>query len=173
MIGDHKDALLSVVLLGAATLIQSTLLGAVAVKGVIPDIALIALVFVSVRRGSMAGQIVGFVAGLAEDLVGLSPLGFHALNRTVVGFLSGLFYGSIFVDPIFMPAILVLSATLIQRLISAIVLTVFNVEPIGAVPHLRTMGIELVYNVVLTPFLFAALNGLPGFLKPREKRKAP
>ena len=63
--------------------------------GVKPDLQLILVVFLALRRGSMSGQIAGFVGGLLEDVVTLSPLGFHAIVKALVGFCAGLPYGLI------------------------------------------------------------------------------
>ena len=89
---DHRPVILTILLLGAVVLLQTTVLGIVAVGGVTPDLQLILLVFLALRRGSMSGQLAGFAGGLLEDLVSLAPLGFHALVRTLVGFTSGLLH---------------------------------------------------------------------------------
>ena len=86
MADNRKPLIVSLLLLGAAVLLQTTLLPFVAIRGVKPDLALIILVFVSIRKGAMTGQISGFAAGIMEDFLSLSPLGFHAFFRTCVGF---------------------------------------------------------------------------------------
>jgi rod shape-determining protein MreD len=72
---DTRATVLATILCGVAIVIQSTLLHWVALRGVKPDLALIVLVFVSVRRGSMTGQITGFASGILEDLLSLAPVG--------------------------------------------------------------------------------------------------
>ncbi|MCK5007202.1 MAG: rod shape-determining protein MreD, partial [Spirochaetales bacterium] len=73
---DLKAFLLSSGLIAVAVVLQSTLLHWVAVRGVIPDLGLIVLVFVAIRRGSMTAQLSGFASGVVEDVLSLSPLGF-------------------------------------------------------------------------------------------------
>lgn len=167
---DLKAFLLSSGLIALAVVLQSTLLHWVAVRGVIPDLGLIVLVFVAIRRGSMTAQLSGCVSGVVEDVLSLSPLGFHAFIRTVVGFLYGLTEGGIFVDPILMPVLLVVIATIFKALISSLLVVFLSIPAAGFAVFAGPLWIELGYNAVLAPFLFAAL-GLLKALKPRDKER--
>jgi rod shape-determining protein MreD len=165
---DLKAFLLSTGMIALAIVLQSTLLHWVAIRGVIPDVGLIILVFVAIRRGSMTAQLSGFATGVIEDLLSLSPLGFHAFMRTVIGFLYGLTVGSIFVDPILMPVLLTVIATLFKALVSSVLVTFLSIPAEGFRVFAGPLWIELGYNAVLAPFLFALL-GLLKVLKPQNK----
>jgi len=167
---DLKAFLLSSGLIALAVVLQSTLLHWIAVRGVIPDLGLIVLVFVAIRRGSMTAQLSGFVSGVVEDVLSLSPLGFHAFIRTVVGFLYGLTEGGIFVDPILMPVILIIIATIFKALISSLLVAFLSIPAAGFGVFTGPLWIELGYNAVLAPFLFAALGLLKAF-KSRDKER--
>ncbi len=167
---DSKAFLLSSGLIALAIVLQSTLLHWVAVRGVIPDLGLIVLVFVAIRRGSMTAQLSGFASGVVEDVLSLSPLGFHAFIRTMVGFLYGLTVGSIFVDPILMPVVLIIIATLLKALISSLLVAFLSIPAAGFGVFAGPLWIELGYNAVLAPFLFALLR-LFKPLKPRDKER--
>lgn len=165
---DLKTFLLSTGMIALAVVLQSTLLHWVAIRGVIPDLGLIILVFVAIRRGSMTAQLSGFATGVVEDFLSLSPLGFHAFIRTLVGFLYGLTVGSIFVDPILMPVILTIIATLFKALISSVLVSFLSIPAEGFSVFTGPLWIEMGYNAVLAPFLFALL-GLFKVLKPQKK----
>jgi len=165
---DLKAFLLSSGMIALAVVLQSTLLHWVSIRGVIPDLGLIILVFVAIRRGSMTAQLSGFATGVVEDFLSLSPLGFHAFMRTVVGFLYGLTVGSIFVDPIFMPVLLTIVATLFKALISSLLVSFLSIPAEGFSVFTGPLWIEMGYNAVLAPFLFALL-GLFKVLKPQNK----
>ena len=165
---DLKAFLLSSGMIAAAIVLQSTLLHWVAIRGVIPDLGLIILVFVAIRRGSMTAQLSGFATGVVEDVLSLSPLGFHAFVRTVVGFLYGLTVGSIFVDPILMPVVLTIIATLFKALISSLLVSFLAIPAEGFSVFTGPLWIEMGYNAVLAPFLFALL-GLLKVFKPQNK----
>ena len=163
-----KTIVVATLLLGAAVLLQSTLLRWVALMGVKPDLALIVLVFVAVRRGSMSAQVPGFLSGLLQDVLSLAPLGFNALLRTMIGFFYGLTAGSIFVDPVLMPVLLTLVATLLKGLVSSLAVVLFRIPAPGFQIFTGPLWIEMGYNAVLAPFLFAPLR-LLRVLAPREK----
>lgn len=168
---DMQAFLTSAGLMLAAVVLQSVVLGWVAIRDVRPDLALIVLVFTAVRRGSLTAQAGGFVSGFVEDLLSLSPMGFHALFRLAIGFLYGLAEGSLFVDPILMPVLLAAVATLLKGLISSLTVAIFSVAAAGFRVFAGPLWIELAYNAVLAPFLFALLSLLRP-LRPRDKERA-
>jgi rod shape-determining protein MreD len=168
---DFRVTLFTVLFLAIAVVLQSTVLGKIAIGGVRPDIALIVLVFASLRRGSMVGQVSGFASGILEDFMSVSPLGFHPLMRTVIGYVYGIFAGNVFVDPFLMPMILTVIATLIKGLLSGLISAVFGIASSGFLYFAGRIWIEVGYNAVLSPFLFALLNLLKIF-KQAEKEGA-
>ena len=154
--------------MGVVVLLQTTALGIVAVRGVTPDLLLILLVFLALRRGSMSGQIAGFAGGLLEDLVSLAPFGFHALVRTLVGYSSGMLHGLIRTSAVAVP-LLIFTASVVKGLASALLGLVFDIHPDLHLLEGR-FWIEAAYSAVLAPFLFALL-GRVRLLRP-SKREA-
>ncbi|HVP18717.1 MAG TPA: rod shape-determining protein MreD, partial [Spirochaetia bacterium] len=61
---DVRVTIFTILALVVCALLQSTLLNRIAIRGVRPDLALIVLIFVSMRRGSMVGQVSGFASGI-------------------------------------------------------------------------------------------------------------
>jgi rod shape-determining protein MreD len=170
---EFRIFLLTVFLLVVAVLLQSTILNRVAIATVKPDLALIILVFVSLRRGSMIGQTSGFFSGILEDFMsaapfGFYPLGFHPLMRAVIGYLYGLLSGKVFVDPFMMPMVLTAVATLIKGVVAGLLSTVFGFSSSGFLYFTGRLWIEVGYNAVLSPFIFALL-GLFRIFKQAEK----
>ncbi len=168
---DLKAIVASFVIMAACVTLQSTILGKIAILGVRPDLALIVLVFVALRRGSLTAQVSGFAAGVVEDLVSASPVGFHMLLRTLIGFLYGIFSGNVFVDPVLMPIVLTIAATIIKGLISGLVSLLFGLQASGFMYFAGRLWIEAGYNALAAPFLFALLNLLKVF-KQAEKEGA-
>ncbi len=61
-----------------------------------PDFILILVVFVSSRYGRIVGILLGFTAGLAQDVTGaLSLLGANALPKSIVGYIVGTLNGNL------------------------------------------------------------------------------
>ena len=74
-----------------AVVLQTAVLGQVAVDGVAPDVALVLVIAAALVRGPEFGAWVGFLAGV---LVDLAPPADHLVGRwalafVVVGFLAG------------------------------------------------------------------------------------
>lgn len=83
---------------GALTLlvlvIQTTLVRYMAVGGLTPDLVLIWVVMIAIRRGQIPATVAGFCTGLVLDLLSGNDgmLGLAALSKTIAGFLAGYFY---------------------------------------------------------------------------------
>ena len=158
----------SLILLITAVILESTLLHRIKISNVIPDLSLIILVYIAYRKGSMTGQVSGFITGLTEDFLSISPLGLNAFIKTFIGFIYGIIRGNVFVDPLLMPILLVAVATLIKALLTAVLGLVFPIPQITVQFFTHDLWIAIVYNSLLSPFLFALLNLIKA-LKPREK----
>jgi rod shape-determining protein MreD len=155
---DLRVTVATVLAMVICILLQSTILGTIAIRGVRPDLALIVLIFVAIRRGSMVGQVSGFATGFLEDLMNVSPLGFHSLLRTAIGYLYGLLSGNVFIDPILMPIILTVVATILKGILAGIISAIFGIAASGFITFTGRLWIEVGYNGVIAPFLFALLN---------------
>ena len=155
---DLRVTVFTIVALVICILLQTTILGRIAIRGVRPDLAMLVLVFVSMRRGSMVGEVSGFATGFLEDLMNVSPLGFHSLLRTVIGYLYGLLSGNVFIDPFLMPIVLAVVATILKGILSGIISAIFGLAASGFITFTGRLWIEVGYNGVIAPFLFALLN---------------
>ncbi len=150
---------------------QSTIMQRIAVFGVVPDAALVVLVFCSIRNGSMEGQVSGFLSGLAFDPISGSPLGFNVLIRTVIGHLYGVFHQKFFIDAFVGPFVLLFTATLLKAGLGALLGLAFP----GSIALHAAMGrsvlLEALYNSLLAIPLFLILGLLKGlFLTEGRKR---
>ncbi len=74
---------------GAVLLLRSTLLAALAGRGVVLDALAFATVLWALRHGASWGSSFGFVIGLAADLDSAHWLGRHALALTLIGYAMG------------------------------------------------------------------------------------
>jgi rod shape-determining protein MreD len=162
-------ALYGSLVIGGIAVLQSTVLRFIEIADVAPDLALIVVIFLANKNGSMAGQISGFVAGATLDVLGLSPLGYYALVYTVLGALLGLSRGKMFVDPIFVPVVLAIAAMLVKAALALLVAGLFGIEGIREHVFSSKYVIEIVYTGLLGPVLFALL-GLAPWLQPDRRR---
>jgi rod shape-determining protein MreD len=80
----------AVILIGALVL-QQTLARWLAVGNVRPDLTLIALTAVALRRGPLAGLYAGLFLGLLQDVYTVDALGAGVLAKSIVGYAMGFF----------------------------------------------------------------------------------
>lgn len=163
-----RFVLVSTLVLVIALLLQSTVLDHAAIAGVKPDLALIVLVFVAVQGGSTVGQLSGFAAGLVQDLLSLPPLGVGALVRTTIGFVYGKLQGALASSSVLASVTLVVTATVAKAALTWLVTSLLAPEFRAGL----TVGslIELGYNAVLAPLLFAGLGRIRA-LQAADKRE--
>lgn len=76
-------------LLGTGLVVHAALAPHVAIRGMAPDVLLVALVAVAAVRGERAGAAFGFATGLGADLFLATPLGTSALAYTLLGHVVG------------------------------------------------------------------------------------
>jgi rod shape-determining protein MreD len=89
-----KDFLTDVLLSLLIVVIQTTLVRFVAIADITPDLPLLWVIVIAIRRGQIAGTVAGFSIGLLLDLLSGSDsmLGLSALTKTASGFVAGYFY---------------------------------------------------------------------------------
>ena len=159
-----RSVLLSTALLIACIFAQSTWFGGIAVFGVVPDLSLIVLIWLSYKNGQVEGPISGFLAGLAEDFLSTSPLGFHAFVKTAVAALTAVLHGSFFIDRLLLPILLGIAGTIVKALAVGLLYLIF-----GSSMHAysfvdKVLWIEAAYNGILAPAVFLILSPLNRFL---------
>ena len=145
-------------------IIETALLSNISFLPVVPDLALLILLYVSFYNGSISGEVNGFFSGLILDFLSISPLGLNSLLRTIIGFIVGCFKDFINVDTVFFPAVLAAIATFMKALLLVIVSFFFGGKI--AVYHFTEsiFWIELCMNTVLAPMMFAFLRLFPSWL---------
>lgn len=164
-----KIAISSAFLIGCIVL-QSTLFSYIAIYEVIPNLYLIYLVFTSFNNGGLHGTACGFITGLVEDAISISPLGFHGIIKTLIGSLYGTFNGVVILDGIFMPMIFVFFATVLNRILAFGVVSLFHLSiPVHSV-FSRYFLIEIAYNTLLTPLVFLIADKIRNLIYPRRYR---
>ena len=141
-------------ILGMLLLLQTTVLSYLVVAGVKPDVLLVVFVVLATLNGSFKSQIVGFVLGLAIDMVSLAPLGFHAFLFALAGYIFGLGSGKVYFDPLVMPALLGFLATLYYAVAGFLLSFIFRLgDPWNSWFHMGLV-FQLILNIVLTPFVY-------------------
>lgn len=72
-----------------AVVFQLTVADRLAILDIRPDLTVLAVVLLGLRRGPMVGTLVGLLIGLLQDLLVPATLGMHVLAKSILGNLSG------------------------------------------------------------------------------------
>ncbi|MCF7938351.1 MAG: rod shape-determining protein MreD [Spirochaetales bacterium] len=163
-----RRVLISALIMAGIVVLKSTLLADFTLFQVQPDFVLIVLIVVSLRKGAFVGETSGFLVGLVEDMMSISPPGFYASIRLITGFLYGLIRNNIFIDPVLMPMLIVIAGTILKGLLAGIIGSIFAIESINVDLLGSQFWIEAGLNAVLAPFLFAVLKMIPFFEQDKD-----
>ena len=74
-------------------LVQTGVIRFLSIGGIVPDLVLLWVAALAIRRGQIPATSAGFLLGLAQDILsGDGMLGLSALTKTLAGFIAGYFY---------------------------------------------------------------------------------
>ena len=146
-------------LLVVAGLVQVAWLARVEISGAILDPLLPIAVAVGILRGAESGGAVGLAAGLLQDLLGGGPLGVNGLTKMVVGFASGLFERSIYIENPLLPAVATFAGTLLSEFLLLAVGQITGLSGSTAASAPRALT-QAVMNGALAPVLFHGIKGI-------------
>jgi rod shape-determining protein MreD len=140
-------------------LIETAILANITYIPAVPDIMLIAVMYLALKNGALIGETTGFISGLLIDFISASPLGLNCLVRTIAGYLCGLFSRTLNSTGILIPAVLGFCITIIKVFILNIVAFFF---PQGSILMYNFFSIQFVaelgLNTIIAPILFALFS---------------
>jgi len=165
----RKNIIWIVVVVGAA-LVQTTVLEYARLMGVLPDLAVLLVVYYALTGGIERAMLTGAIAGLFLDVASNAVIGHHVLCLTIVGYIAGRIGTRLVTD---IPAVKVGIVFLIGVLNGLLYVGVEYVQE----PEFRAVYdiIALVvptafYSALVTPFLFFVLDRFEPSDKPKKRR---
>ena len=106
-----------ILLLVLAFTLQTTLVDAIKVWSIKPDLLIVALSFIALRSGSVVGAYMGLGVGLFQDIYQPADLGVNALAKSLIGAGLGYSHTRMVADSIQVQAALVFGAVICHDLI--------------------------------------------------------
>jgi rod shape-determining protein MreD len=143
-----------------ALLLQGSVLARMSFLGAKPDLVLVVVVCFALSDGPAAGMGAGFGAGLVADLLGTHTLGLLALVYCVVGYAGGVIRSYFDRLATFTPMLVIGGLTAVAVLMYSGLGALLGDPRISAEPVARSLLLTSLYDVVLTPFVFAAVTAL-------------
>lgn len=130
----------------------------ISINGISPNFFIIVVVIAAMIEGSNQGAVVGFIGGLAYDLIGIGPIGPAALVLSITGYLVGLLAQHLFAEGWLLPITVLGIASLFSELIYLIVSAVMG----SSVPFFTALYAFVlptaVYTTVIAVLLFPPIS---------------
>ena len=143
-----------------AALIQTAWLVRMPIAGAVIDPLLVLAVATGILRGAESGAVIGLAGGLLQDLLGGGPLGMHGLSKMAVGFSSGLFERSIYIENPFLPAVAAFAGTFLGEALLNITGVVTDLGPVSLLNAVPRVLVQAVLNSAIAPPLFRLIRAL-------------
>lgn len=165
-----KTILSSSVIVSVLLFIQTTWLRNGVIAGVVPDFALLVIIWVAYKNERSIGSITAFVSGTVCDILSSAPLGYFSFLYVIPAYLISLLNRLISMDSIFVPFLMGFLATVLKALGSVALSLFFGPSVLNAYSFADAhLWIEAALNGVLAPPIYLLLNKTGNFLIARQK----
>ncbi len=154
------NILIHVAIVLVTLLLQSTVLSALPLWGVYPDLILVVVVAFSLFNGPVFGARFGFVGGLGLDLMIGEMVGLNAVTKMLVGAVIGAMAEKLYKENYLVPFLSVVAATLLDQLLYWLGATAFGMVIPWSYAFHRVVGPLSLYNGVLILIVYVRLHYL-------------
>jgi len=134
----------------SAIFFQSTLFASYSIKGVVPDLVLVFVIFYALLNGAEKGARYGLICGLLEDLYAGRFIGMNALSKTVTAYIIGRLQHRVFTENVAVSIFSVIIGSLLNAFILIIVALIYFAAFNVTISLFINIFYQVIYNVVLT-----------------------
>lgn len=146
---------------------QLALVRRIAVFGIQPDLSILLVVLLALRRGPIGGTLLGFAIGLLQDLLVPETLGMNALAKSIVGWAVGKLSRQLAMDSPVLYFALMVVAVLAHDLVYLVCLTRLDVGRLLTVYFTHSVPAAL-YTGVLSVIVGVVATVLHQSILPRS-----
>lgn len=139
----------TLVVVAIALLVQVTVILDIRIDGASPEVMFLLPIAAGIVAGPIEGATVGFVAGIAADLLTPTPLGMTALVGTLVGFAVGAISGGVVRDLRGLPTLVALGASVVAVMLYAVLGAVLGESQFLHVDLAVVVAVVAVANAIL------------------------
>lgn len=152
-----------------AVAIQSTVLVQATILRVVPQLVLVVVVAFAYLDGERVGVVTGFFGGLFLDLLPPdSILGLTALVYTLIGYTVGSARYFTPSESVWSPVLLVAGASIASEVGYAGLSIILGEEWVSLVFTAKVAGLVILYNTLLTPFVFPLVKRIANKVRPER-----
>lgn len=150
------------------SLLQTAIFSHISFFMVLPDLALLTVIYIAISNGSLTGLVCGFIAGFLSDFLSAAPIGLNSFIFTLAGYFVGRFYGLYNLNKIIFPCVLGGLSFLFKALL-LFVLKLFFGQNIHTYNILSIdFVLEITINIIFSPPVFLFFNLFPQAFKLKE-----
>ncbi len=120
----------------------------------VPDLVLLASIYIAILNGKMSGVVSGFISGLILDFITGCPFGLNCLLRTVICYFAGFFNNNLNFKGFLIPFVIGMIATFMKVLVIWIISLFFPNTVITYSIISVSFFTELILNSILAPVIF-------------------
>ncbi|MGH2748707.1 MAG: rod shape-determining protein MreD [Actinomycetota bacterium] len=153
-----------------ALTVQTTVLARVTLLGVIPQLVLVVVVILAYLDGENVGMATGFAGGMLQDLL-LPPgaiTGLYALVYTLVGYGVGVLRQFAPSESVWTPVLTVALASAVVEVSYSLLAIMLGQQWISITDTVRVVGLVVLYNTLLTPFVFPLVKRVADRFRPER-----
>ena len=145
--------------------IQTTWLGMFSIGGVIPDLALIWVVYCGVYYSRTIGIGSAIMMGIIQDSLSGGLLGLNTLSKSFIGFFFATLKGKFFVEGVVPVAFFLVASSLFDGLVFYFFMNTVLQGELSSSFLYQSLPAYSIYNGIVGPILFLLFNQFNNWLK--------
>ncbi len=135
-------------------MVETAILSNLSFLPAVPDLVLLASLYIVMMNGKTAGVILGFVSGLILDFITGCPFGYNCLLRTLICYFAGFFNKNLNLAVFFIPFLIGLCGTFAKVFITWLISLFYPNTVVTYSMISVSFFTELLLNSVLAPMIF-------------------
>jgi rod shape-determining protein MreD len=158
-----------VLALAGALAIQTTLAGLTIGGGISVNLVLVAVVYIGLTNGPVAGLLAGSVGGIIQDALAGGIIGIGGLSKTIVGFAAGVLGAQFIVAQPLPRFVIFFGATIVHELCFKTLYALVESQRFSLrwAPLLTLAAVNAVVGIIA----FQIVELAPGLMQRREARR--
>jgi len=116
---------------------------------VAPNLTVVVASYAGIRKGQIKGMLLGALIGIVEDSLSGAFLGPHFLSKGLIGYLSSVIYGKLFIWTPMLGVIAISVLTLMDSSVVFILRSIFDRMPVSFGAAAFIITIQLLFNAPL------------------------
>lgn len=159
-----------IIALGAALVAQTALSGLHAGGAIAVNLVLVAVVYLALSYGAVAGVLAGMVGGLAQDTLGGGIVGIGGLTKTLIGFFVGVLGAQFNLSTLVPRLVMFVASTFVHQLLFEALHAMIGGRHFS--PQWTATLVQALWNALVGVLVFGLVENGPGMMQRRQMRRS-